>query len=1138
MKGDFTRSTFDRRRHFSGVRMQQGRVQLDADWNEHVDLTTYRIETEAADTLGGCGAPLHADGFRLAAAAADLTADEAARPGNATPPPLEAGDVYLTAGRMYVDGVLCENERIVPFTAQPDRPNPALPDGGAHLAVLDVWTRHLTALDLPPDPVFSDIREVALGGPDTATRTRTVWQVRLLPLGDGDDAQCLGEVEAWDDLIAPPTGQIAARAEEGTTAGDPCIVTPGGGYRRLENQLYRVEVYAGGERNDTVFAWSRDNGTVAARWTGETPVSPDELQVTVNTLGRDEVLRFAPGQWAELTDDNHQLEGRPGLLAPILRAEDDVLTLDLTAALGTETSLADYPTNPRVRRWDGVVANPTNANWRALEGGVQVQFFAGTYRSGDYWQVPARTATADVAWPEEGGTPLRQSPHGIRHHYCRLGFVTVDAAGAVSVTDCRPLFPPVAELTSLFYVSGDGQESAPGDDVLPHPLQVGVANGRWPVAGATVRFRVDSGGGTIGGASEIEVTTVGDGVASASWELGSADALQRVEATLLDAAGAAIHLPIRFTARYGAEGREPGFHVVRIRAGNGALLNDSLVTVSRLVAGIEIECDADPAPLAVRDKPVCFVTLHLPFPFTRSEVDRWGDDLVATQPIRLDGDALVDDNEIFWRASDRARDWLRSQLFGVLAENGYTGPILAYLTVKGDFIWEAQRPDRYLDGDVRGRLRDDNRTDAVLPSGDGRRGGDLSLWFWLARDEGNPDIAAEPDTLFFGVVTVGGAVIESFALLNEGDAPLVVNAFGVPGPSFTVLDAGPLTVPPGGSATVRVRFAPPTAGPFNGPLVVESNDPDEPTLQVLLSGRGLAVQNDPARVQIIHNAVGVGPIDVYVGERRILNDFAVRRATPFFSQDAGRQRLAFAGPNSTSPDDAAFVLDVDLEAGQAYVIVTCGNGDTFTAVVLEDARETSESPSAVALRPFHGLLPFDALTIGIFNEQIRVALCEGADGYTVVPPAATPISLTFGGEPPVDFRFDLRPHGGSAIILLTSGRVGDEANPPAVFGFDGNGQRIDPIRRATGGGLVILPREPVTGGNDPLLDVPSEARREVTAVRGIGPALAERLDERGVRRVGQIVAMEPDQLAGILGVNPDRASEMIRAAERLLGGLE
>ena len=55
MKGDFTRSTFKPEKHYSGVRMQQGRVQLDADWNEQIDITAHRTEAEAVDVIGGCG---------------------------------------------------------------------------------------------------------------------------------------------------------------------------------------------------------------------------------------------------------------------------------------------------------------------------------------------------------------------------------------------------------------------------------------------------------------------------------------------------------------------------------------------------------------------------------------------------------------------------------------------------------------------------------------------------------------------------------------------------------------------------------------------------------------------------------------------------------------------------------------------------------------------------------------------------------------------------------------------------------------------------------------------------------------------------------------------------------------------------
>ena len=100
MKGDFTRSTFKPGKHYSGVRMQQGRVQLDADWNEQIDIDAHRTETEAIDVIGGCGAPMHDAGFSLT----------------------DGPTPKIGEGRYYVDGILCENEADVDLDKQPDLP--------------------------------------------------------------------------------------------------------------------------------------------------------------------------------------------------------------------------------------------------------------------------------------------------------------------------------------------------------------------------------------------------------------------------------------------------------------------------------------------------------------------------------------------------------------------------------------------------------------------------------------------------------------------------------------------------------------------------------------------------------------------------------------------------------------------------------------------------------------------------------------------------------------------------------------------------------------------------------------------------------------------------------------------------------
>src|SRR6266481_2947476 len=191
MKGDFSRDTFDSKKHYSRVLMQQGRVQTDADWNEQQAITVHREQTETRDVIGSCGTPLHDPGFHIVGSADDLYDEEKKLPGNQHPPKLQAGDFLISAGRFYVDGILCENEQIAPFTNQLDFPNVQNPldllkDTKLGIVYLDVWQRHLTALN------DDYIREKALGGPDTTTRAKAVWQVKVLPVkgAAGDAPTC------------------------------------------------------------------------------------------------------------------------------------------------------------------------------------------------------------------------------------------------------------------------------------------------------------------------------------------------------------------------------------------------------------------------------------------------------------------------------------------------------------------------------------------------------------------------------------------------------------------------------------------------------------------------------------------------------------------------------------------------------------------------------------------------------------------------------------------------------------------------------------------------------------------------------------------------------------------------------------
>jgi hypothetical protein len=89
MKGDFTRFTFRPDKQYSSVRLQQGRVQLDADWNEQVDIHAYQLQTAQTAFFGDNGAP-------KARRRASRSAIDSQR------------GLTLSPGRFFVAGLLCE----------------------------------------------------------------------------------------------------------------------------------------------------------------------------------------------------------------------------------------------------------------------------------------------------------------------------------------------------------------------------------------------------------------------------------------------------------------------------------------------------------------------------------------------------------------------------------------------------------------------------------------------------------------------------------------------------------------------------------------------------------------------------------------------------------------------------------------------------------------------------------------------------------------------------------------------------------------------------------------------------------------------------------------------------------------------
>jgi hypothetical protein len=477
MKGDFTRMTFNKDKRFSRVLMQQGRVQLDADWNEQADILVHYLRTLAADLIGPHGGP--GDSFAIE----KLTDED----GNSIP-----HNFVIRQGHYYVDGILCDNNQDVTFQGEPNAepPYPSQPDyplpqnvqlaDGDHLIYLDVWERHISYLeDEDEHGDEPSIREVALGGADTATRAMVVWQVKTWHITGEREAQleemgialgCDDFHEAWQDVVnlwwqPANRGRMQARAKlpEDADLIEPCIIDPEARYRGAENQLYRVEIHRGGPSGTATFKWSRENGSVVF------PIVKIQGSViTLEHLGRDERFGLRAGDRVEIVDDGYILRGDCVPLLKVEKLDPDSNQVTLSGAPTIEVEQEPF-NHPLLRRWDHKEDDPTKKryemregaivvaegeNWIPLEDGVEIRFpspgqnLPGSgYRTHDYWLIPARTATGDVEWPGSIEDPALSPPHGTEHHYAPLAIISVNDVGdgITVVSECRRTIPELAQ---------------------------------------------------------------------------------------------------------------------------------------------------------------------------------------------------------------------------------------------------------------------------------------------------------------------------------------------------------------------------------------------------------------------------------------------------------------------------------------------------------------------------------------------------------------------------------------------------------------------------------------------------------------------------------------------------------------------
>jgi hypothetical protein len=507
MQGDYSRVTFDPRRNFSMVLMQQGRVLLDADYNEQTAILLHYLRQLAADVIGPHGGPASDLGFAISAQ------------GSTT----KIIDLSVGRGRYWVDGFLCENDAIVRYSNEQKSTITAL--GVPLLAYLDVWERHITSVEDPR------IREVALGGPDTSARAKVVWQVRFVTIKTGAagtpqtplDCFHFEASDQWQSIIANPlNGMLTASTDQGTPPTTPCIAPPDARYRG-ENQLYRVEIHHSGLAGTATFKWSRENASVIL------PIeSVADTLVTVEHLGRDDRFGLEIGDFVEVVDDDTVFDA-PSATPEQLFEVIDIDTTELIVTLNDEPRAGhDDKKHPFLRRWDQQQGTAKGSDLLVagavkidegkpldLEDGIQIHFKAANaiYRRGDYWLIPARS-TGDIEWPlDKDDKPEPQPPHGVEHHYAPLAIVVALAGGtALAVTDLRHRIEPVAMCCPKLIVKTDmSNPDLPKFTAVVSP----------PMQGLTFQW-TRTGAGAVQGATDAESLTVslpGTGTVTAKVEI-------------------------------------------------------------------------------------------------------------------------------------------------------------------------------------------------------------------------------------------------------------------------------------------------------------------------------------------------------------------------------------------------------------------------------------------------------------------------------------------------------------------------------------------------------------------------------------------------------------------------------------------
>ncbi|MDI1430187.1 DUF6519 domain-containing protein [Polyangium sorediatum] len=442
MGSDIARRTYDEGRQYRRVIAQQGRAVIEADLNEAQEITTEELRKEALDFVGPVGTP--DDGYKLSIQAPEEGAPQ---------------DIHIGPGTMYVGGMRVFLPSPGVFYSKQldwleDAPLPSMAYAQISLHLIE---REVSAVE------DRRLREVALGGPDTAQRTRLQQHFlrHNIPFAPTCKSAFDHMLEQFEELAGlyfdPKTMRVGSKATLAATfvppspPPDECSPTAQAGYLGAENQLIRVKVCSQNQ-----ILWGYDNASFLYRVT----------KVTIDTATDTSVLTLASSpvdaqhqpridQWvevlvasADLGDDNY-IAAQGGVITQVKAQYNPVdKTIKIGVALPDGYPEAITSSALFVRVWEEQLDFTPDAATPIGDTGLQVTLSAPEdfFVKGDYWMIALRPAAPTKIFPErynEGPQP----PDGPRQWICPLGVVRLTDGGLVITEDCRQHFDNLVELT-------------------------------------------------------------------------------------------------------------------------------------------------------------------------------------------------------------------------------------------------------------------------------------------------------------------------------------------------------------------------------------------------------------------------------------------------------------------------------------------------------------------------------------------------------------------------------------------------------------------------------------------------------------------------------------------------------------------